>query len=191
MSMAREIVRKTLTTGPLYICSQPPISCPPLPLFYSCLSLLPQEPFSDILTRSAPSMCVFCKSFTVRRLYFSVSFSEYYEPHCFIPIKTEVMSVLHSHCFPSVPGLLQRMNHRRSLRNTHWINGYGWVCGEVVVWRGERFIFEIMNPIKCQRCIPSFNPQKQFVELSVFHFILKMEKLMSRDVNHLFLWTQL
>lgn len=109
MSMAGETMRRTVTTEPLNALFSTRCLLPTLPLlrsrpsFKAQLSLLPQEPFSGFLTGQSPMTYVFCKGFTVRCLYFSVSLFEYCQPHSLIPVRTEVMSVLHSHCIPHSP----------------------------------------------------------------------------------------
>lgn len=49
----------------------------------------------------------------------------------------------------------------------------------------------LLIPLGAKRCIHSLNPQTICEINCIVPFILKMEKLMSRDVNHLSLLTRL
>lgn len=97
-------------------CSQPTVSYPPFPSYTPApLSKLSSHCSLRNLSLiswpgQSPMTYVFCKGFTVRCLCFSVSLFEYCQPHSLIPVRTEVMSVLHSHCSPHSPTCCRAWN---------------------------------------------------------------------------------
>lgn len=152
MSMAGKTMRRTLTTEPLYMLYSL------LGILFSTSCLLPTPSLVTLLPSVRSSAFIALRNLspfpdTVRSLFrmsfvrasqlgiyihLWVSFLECSQLHSLIPIRTEVMSVLHSHCIPSLPDLLQCMKHRRSLRSTPSGDGYVLVFREVIVWIGER-----------------------------------------------------
>lgn len=124
-------------------------------LFFQSLALT--TPSGSFLCVHQVKSLFLWQCFIVMHLHLFVRGFNSYRSYSVISIRTRVVSVFYSTVYLPLPDLLQYMEHIRGLISAHWNNVYILAIGEVITWIGDRVIFEIANPIRCQ-ALNSFNP---------------------------------